>query len=211
MRTDNLIELLAQDDTPARPIPPQVLAVAGLALMVAGTIALSILGIRGDLFTALSDRVTLMKWLLPLGLGLPALWAALRLSQPQTRRVPAATIPAALAVVAAIWWAVSAVGAAPGTLWPLIRGNSLYICLTAITLISVLPLAAGLWVLRQGASPNPTRSGAMIGLAAGGMAAATYALHCNEDAPLFFLTWYGLAIVIVTAAGALLGRRLLRW
>lgn len=41
--------------------------------------------------------------------------------------------------------------------------------------------------------------------------AAGYALHCTEDSPLFFVSWYGLAIAIVGTLGAWLGHRFLRW
>lgn len=211
MRTADLIHLLAQDDTPVRPIAPRLMAWAGLALLAAAVPAIALLGIRVDLAAALADQETLMKWLLPLCLAVPALWTAMRLSQPQTRRVPAAAIPLIVALAAVIWWAVSIILAQPGTLWPQMRGNSMFVCLTSITTISILPLVVGLRVLKDGASPRPVLTGAMIGLAVGGLATAFYALHCNEDAPLFFLTWYGLGILIVTCAGALAGHRMLRW
>ena len=41
--------------------------------------------------------------------------------------------------------------------------------------------------------------------------ATLYAFHCFDDSPLFVATWYTLATLVVTAAGALVGRRLLRW
>jgi hypothetical protein len=49
------------------------------------------------------------------------------------------------------------------------------------------------------------------GLAAGGLAAAIYALFCDQDSPLFVATWYVLGVLIVTAIGAAIGSRLLRW
>ena len=52
---------------------------------------------------------------------------------------------------------------------------------------------------------------ALFGLAGGGAGAAVYALHCTEVSPLFYVTWYGLAILVVTAVSALLGPRILRW
>jgi hypothetical protein len=42
-------------------------------------------------------------------------------------------------------------------------------------------------------------------------AACGYSLYCVQDNPLFFLTWYGVAILIAMAAGAAIGGRLLRW
>jgi hypothetical protein len=37
------------------------------------------------------------------------------------------------------------------------------------------------------------------------------AVHCTEDDPLFFITWYGAAILTLALLGALLGRKLLKW
>lgn len=72
-------------------------------------------------------------------------------------------------------------------------------------------LGALLLALRRGAPTSPVRAGAVASLAAGAIGAALYALHCVDDSPLFVLAWYGLAIGIVTAAGAALGRRILAW
>jgi hypothetical protein len=43
------------------------------------------------------------------------------------------------------------------------------------------------------------------------MAAAGYALVCTEDSRLFFVTWYGLGIVLGGALGAAAGIQVLRW
>lgn len=212
MRTDRLISILAADDTPTRPIAPRLLLQAGAGLLAAGVLALSFLGIRADLGAALADPVTLMKWLLPLAAGLPALRAALRLTRPQTGHGPAQIrLPLLVGGVALLWLVASGLSAATGTLWPQMRGGTATTCLTTVTLIGLVPLAVGLRVLRTGASPAPALSGAMLGLGSGGLAAAFYAMHCNQDSPLFFLTWYSLGILGLTVLGALAGSRLLRW
>lgn len=90
-------------------------------------------------------------------------------------------------------------------------GGTHWFCLGAICLMAAPLLGALLWVLRDGASTRPRLSGAVAGLLAGGAAATLYAIHCTEDDPLFYATWYGLAILMVSAAGALAGGRLLRW
>ncbi len=211
MRTDQLIPVLAFDDTPPRPIAPRILGMAGLWLMAAAAIALLILGIREDLLQAMSAPVTAMKWVLPLGIAIPALLAAMALSRPVTLRVPILWTAVVVGAAAALWLLLSIMGTPADQLMPGIRGNSRVVCLTSIIGISILPLGTALWVLRDGASPAPGLSGACTGLAVGGFAAAIYALHCNEDAPLFFLVWYSLAILIVGAIGAIAGRWLLRW
>ena len=211
MRTDDLIQLLARDDTPPRPLSPRLLLQSGAALALMGAVALAILGPRADLGQAMADPVTRMKWLLPLAVAIPALIAAMRLTRPQTRRAPGLMLAGLVAVGAVLWLLATILVTPSQAVWPRMRGSSALICLSAVTLISILPLAAGLRILRDGASTAPMRSGAAMGLAAGGLATLVYAMHCTEDAPLFFLTWYGLAIGMVTTAGALAGRWLLRW
>jgi hypothetical protein len=85
------------------------------------------------------------------------------------------------------------------------------VCLVAIPLIAVGPLAAFLLALRSGAPTAPRRAGAAAGLVAAGLAATLYAAHCSDDSPLFVAAWYSLAISLVVAAGAVLGPRVLRW
>ncbi|MCF3973166.1 NrsF family protein [Paracoccus salsus] len=211
MRTDDLVALLGADDTPPRPIAPRLMAHAGVGLAGSAAVALGVLGIRPDLLAALADPVTLMKWVLPLAAALPALRAALRLARPQVRSAPAQWLSVTVALMAMLWLVLAAVSAPPGALWPQIRGSTALICLTSVTLVGIVPLVVGLRILSEGASTAPARSGALLGLASGGLAAAIYALHCDEDAPLFFLTWYSLGIMIVTALGALMARRMLRW
>jgi hypothetical protein len=49
------------------------------------------------------------------------------------------------------------------------------------------------------------------GALAGAIAAAAYALHCNEMALPFLAIWYVLGIAVPTVLGALLAPRWLRW
>ncbi len=54
-------------------------------------------------------------------------------------------------------------------------------------------------------------TGALAGAAAAGVAATMYASNCTDNSPLFVVTWYPLATLIVVLAGALAGRKWLRW
>jgi len=73
------------------------------------------------------------------------------------------------------------------------------------------PLAALIFVLREGAPRRPALTGALAGAAAAGVAATIYATNCADDSPLFVASWYPLATLVVVAAGALAGRQFLRW
>jgi len=90
-------------------------------------------------------------------------------------------------------------------------GKTMTTCLVTIPLLSVLPVAVLHHTLRQGAVTAPLRAGFVAGLAGAGLSAAVYALHCTEDSPLFYVTWYGLAIAGVTLVSTLIGARTLRW
>ena len=54
-------------------------------------------------------------------------------------------------------------------------------------------------------------AGALAGLFSAGLAATLYASQCNDDSPLFVITWYSLATALVTAVGAFAGSRFLRF
>lgn len=211
MRTEQLISVLASDGIRPRSIEPRVMGTSGLLLLVVACAALLILGVRSDLLPAMATPVSAMKWLLPLGVAVPALIAALALLRPVTQRTPMLVIAVAIAFGAGIWLLISVAGTPTSQLWPEIRGSSNLECLVSITAISLLPLAVAIRIMRDGASPAPGHCGACIGMAVGGFSTAIYAAHCDEDAPLFFLVWYSLAIMIVTLIGMLAGRKLLRW
>jgi hypothetical protein len=210
MKTDRLIETLAAD-TRRPPDPARLLALSLPAAAVLSAILLVVaLGLRENVAAVLASPV-LFKSLLPLGLGLAAAALALRLARPGLRPGwPRAAIAAALALAGGSFLVTLFDTPAPMQ-GGKIAGETILTCLISIPALAVPLLAALLWALRQGASLAPGLSGLAAGLAAGGLSAAIYSLHCPEDSPLFFVTWYGLAILAVTLAGRLLGARLLRW
>ncbi|NUB45795.1 DUF1109 family protein [Fertoebacter nigrum] len=182
------------------------LPVAGLAMI--GALALS-LGLRDGLWAVLASPV-LGKALLPLAIAAAALLAALRLSRPLAP-APGSTLPALLALLVVALLAVTLAQTPPSGWLAAATGPSIPVCLLTIPLLALLPMAVLLAALRQGASLDPARTGRMAGLAAGGLAAAVYALHCPEDSPLFFVIWYGLGVVIAGEIGRRAGARALRW
>ena len=118
---------------------------------------------------------------------------------------------AAVSAVAIGLWIAAWLAVPPEALRMAIVGKAMVGCLTTIPLLAVLPTAAVLVALRQGAPTRPRLAGAVAGLAGGGLAAALYATYCIEDSPLFFVTWYGTAILAVAAISALVAGRVLRW
>lgn len=211
MKTDNLIAALAADTRTEQ--PPQVLLWPGLVLaLVAAVVALRLgLGFRDDLLLTFVEPLAAMRYVLTVGLGVLGVRLALVLARPEGRGL-ARFWPVLLPVVAAfglLAWAY-AVTPAEGRQMALF-GKTMATCLVTIPLLSVLPVAAILLALRKGATTAPALAGFAAGLGGSSLAAMAYAMHCTEDSPLFYVTWYGLAIGGVTLVSTLIGARVLRW
>lgn len=209
MTTDQLIASLAKAP------PPRPLAPVRLMALVVGTTALGVatwiilMGTRSDLGSALLQPVTAAKTLLPALLAALALGLTTRSARPG-RPLHLMLLLAPLAIAALLF-----IGAMAGTPAPMIAdgviGSTALKCLTAVVGLSVLPILAGLALLKDGASTRPWVTGALLGLAAGAGAASGYSLACTEDSPLFYVAWYGLAILTSGCLGAIVGARFLRW
>jgi hypothetical protein len=210
MKTDDLIAALAADPVPG----PNPAARAGRALPGALVLAVIlvglVLGYRDDLVAALGDPLSTGRYLLALALALLAGRLAFAMSRPEAPRGGMwmlALVPLAASV---LWIGTLAVTPA-GAVGMAITGKTMVSCLISIPSLSILTTGALIWALRQGAPVRPGLAGLLAGLAGGGLAAAAYALHCTEDSPLFYVTWYSTGILIAGALGALAGRRFLRW
>jgi hypothetical protein len=158
-----------------------------------------------------SLSVFLFKFVVTVSLAVTAIWVTLSVGRPggslAHRGVALAIAPALLACAAVVELLVL-----PESQWmPRLVGHNARFCLTLIPLLSIGPLACLLAALREGAPSSPGLAGAVAGLGASGIAATLYAANCSDDSALFVITWYPIATLIVTTAGYLIGRKLLRW
>ena len=187
-----------------------------LALLVGVLLAAahfySILVVRSDFANAIThDPRFIFKFVFTLGLAIPAAFLVLRLSRPDGTGgwpkwmliVPIVLLAIAVALemitLPADHWQVSAMG------------SMSLACMKYIPVLSITPFVAILYAMRHGAPSNPTAAGAAAGLVSAGIGAALYASFCIDDSPMFVAIWYVIGIAIVTALGALVGSRLLRW
>lgn len=211
MKTDDLIDLLAKDlPPPWRFGPVLALAVAGGAA-IAAILFFAGIGFRPDIAEAMRHERFLFKFVVTIMLAATAVWTTLSLGDPAGRLAQRGL---ALAIAPALLMAAALIETLvlPRDQWAAnLVGHNARFCLMLIPLLSIGPLACLLAALRRGAPSNPGLAGAVAGIAASGMAATFYAANCDDDSPLFVLTWYPIAILLVTAAGYLIGRRLLRW
>jgi hypothetical protein len=185
-------------------------AVAG-GIIIAAILFFAQIGFRPDISEAVKSDRFLFKFVVTISLAVTAIWVMLSVGRPggslAHRGLALAIAPVLLACAAVIELLVL-----PESQWMShLVGHNARFCLILIPLLSIGPLACLLAALREGAPSSPGLAGAIAGLAASGIAATFYAANCTDDSALFVMTWYPMATLIVTTAGYLVGRNLLRW
>jgi hypothetical protein len=211
MKTEDLIRAMAADAVrqPALPVSLLPALIPSLAIVL---LAVWLgLGFRADLAASLVVPVSAVRLLLTGALGLAAARLALRLARPDGAERASVWPLTAVAVTAMGLWVWAYLTTPEEARGMAMVGKTMTTCLVIIPLLSVLPVATLHILLRRGATTAPARAGFAAGLAGSGLSAAIYALHCTEDSPLFYVTWYGLAIAVVALASTLIGLRTLRW
>ena len=211
MKTDDLIAALAADSRAEPPLRLFLWPALAFALAVAVLVVGVSLGFRADLLQSLVNPVSVMRFVLTAALGVLGLRLALVLARPEgssLARLWPVAVPVAAALALLLWAYVTT--PAEGRQMALV-GKTMVTCLVMIPVLSVLPVATILVALHSGATTSPALAGFAAGLGGSGLAAMTYAMHCIEDSPLFYVTWYGLAIAGVTLVSTMIGARVLRW
>jgi hypothetical protein len=212
MKTEDLIGALAADTGRRRlaPLPTLWLAVFA-SVVVAGTMLLTTIGVRPDIAEAATSVRFLFKFVFTITVAATAFTLVRRSLYPESSgRLPWPVLlggPALLAIAVAFeFWIL------PSDAWSMsATGKNGLLCLTVVPALGIIPLGLGILALRQGAPTYPGLAGFCAGLLAGGIAATFYAANCTDDSPLFVATWYPIAIGMLGALGAVLGRLAVRW
>jgi len=212
METDQLIRTLAAD-TEQRAWPVGlVLAVSLLAGVLVSTIMFSvILGVRPDAMSAMHNPFFDLKFAVTVALASSAIAVGLHLSRPEAALRGWAWLLVMPLVL--LGGGIASEMMLPQRVPMMTRliGSNSRLCLVAIPLLSLPPLAAALIGLRHGAPTRPALTGAIAGMLSAGLAATLYASHCTDDSPLFVATWYTIATALVAAIGGLVGAKVLRF
>ena len=213
MKTDELIDMLAQragtlQRGSATGIYGKSLAAGAL---VTATLMLVVLGPRHDLVDAVGQPMFWVKLAYVAALATVGVLGAFRMAIPGA---PTAWMPKALLAIA--------VGIALIAVFALLEsdgdershqffGSTWKSCPWLVAGLSIPVFVAVVHALRKLAPTRLRWAGAAAGFASGSVAALVYSFHCPELEAPFIATWYTLGILVPTALGALLGRRLLRW
>ena len=213
MKTDRLVEMLATGaESVERGAAPRRFVVAIALGALGATILMTLLlGVRPDLRAAMHLPMFSVKVAFAAVLALASLLGVYQLSRPG---VDSGWIPGTLAIPILAMWTLAVVvlaRAGPSQRVALLLGQTWDECPFLIALLS-LPVFVALFRAMKGLAPTRlTFAGAAAGFASGALGAFVYSWHCPELEAPFIAVWYVLGILIPTAAGALLGPRLLRW
>jgi hypothetical protein len=213
MKTNDLVTLLSSNHEPVdhRLVARTLYVALGAGSVVSLGIMFIGLGVRSDLTTVQALIFLAVKLLFAVGIVSLASVYLIRLARPGGEHKNPSFLIAIPFLVITLLAAIS-LWLAPSSHWDnRIRGGGWLECLVSIPIIAVIPFAIAIWAVRKAAPTDLARTGAVAGLAAGGVSAMAYALHCADDSFPFVAVWYGGMIVLCTVAGAILGPRLLRW
>ncbi len=133
------------------------------------------------------------------------------LAFPGRRAITAYRLAALVAFSMALIGIFSTLNIPPGARLPYLLGKTALICPWAIPLLSLPALGLLLHLMKRFAPTDLRSAGFAAGLLAGAIAAAGYALSCQEEAIGFVAVWYSLGILLAAGLGAFAGPRLLRW
>ncbi len=213
MKTEHLITALATGIDPVDRRAP--LRAGGMALLAGTLLAAVLMWWLLELNPALPAFVGEPMFWIKLGFGLLLAGSSLLLVSRLARPGFAASFASWLPLVPVlVFWVLGVavlLAAAPEARSELIWGQTWRTCLVFIPLLSVPMLIGGLYVLRGMAPTCPACAGAAAGALASGVGSAVYALHCPELAAPFLAIWYVIGAAVPVAAGAALGRLVLRW
>jgi hypothetical protein len=211
VKTAQLIDVLAQDAPVKWGLSSRLAMAIAAGAAIAAALFMAGVGVRPDMSVASHTMRVQFKFLFALTVLSGAAGAMAQAGRPDGARGPWAFILATAPMLLGVAIVAELLATPPQSWMPNLIGRNAVYCLILIPALALAPLACLLFVLTESAPPRPGWAGAAAGLVAGGIAAFLYASHCPDDSPLFVAAWYSCALVVVTAAGAAAGVRLLRW
>ena len=213
MKTGDLVAMLATGAGSVQPNQAARRYASAIAWGFLGAALLMavLLGPRRDFAQAVLLPMFWIKLGFAASLAAAGLLAAMCLSRPGRSL---AWVPVAVSAPVLAMWVLAAIVLAradPARRAVLFLGETAQSCPLLIALLAMPVFVAVVWAMK-GLAPTRLRlAGAAAGLLSGAVGAVAYSVHCPEMQAPFIAFWYLLGMLIPTAAGAVLGPRLLRW
>jgi hypothetical protein len=205
------IAALVDDLQPVKPMQKRrgILATAAVVAAVGVFITLN-KGMRADVMAGDPNPMFLLRAGLLLLLGIGCGWAVLNMASPsvgkQGQSWKMAIAAAALVPLAAL--VVAATGHSDIAIANMRYGMDCLMFSGIAGLATAIPMV--LW-LRKGAPTSPERAGWLTGVAAGGLGAFAYGLHCPFNDLVYIGLWYSVAVGLCAVIGRLVVPQLIRW
>jgi hypothetical protein len=186
-----------------------ILAIGSIMVVVGGLIAAQ-KGMRADVMAGDPDPMFLLRAGLLLLLGCGCGWAVLNMASPSVGRQgqswKMAIAAAALVPLAAL--VVAMTGRFDVALSNMRYGMDCLMFSGIAGLATAVPMV--LW-LRKGAPTSPERAGWLTGVAAGGLGAFAYGLHCPFNDLVYIGLWYSLTVGVCAVIGRMVVPPLIKW
>jgi hypothetical protein len=168
-------------------------------------------GVPKDFASMLLTYSLWMKWAYAFAVSAAAFSLCARLARPEGAP---GTLPLMLGVPFLALGAIALVevaGVPADARHGLWLGRTALTCPWIIAAFAIPIFAAALWALRRMAPTRQRLVGFSAGCLAGAAAAGLYAIHCNETAAAFVVSWYTAGILLPALVGMLIGPRVLHW
>lgn len=212
MRPEDLIDALAADAKPVRHLASPMVRVGLWLAVSASYVALIVwvMGLRPDIGSRLADTRFVLE------LGATFLTSVLAAMAAFCAGCPGRPVWERFAPLPALALWIGSLG--EGCWRSLVQGGAQgvplqfdFVCFPSILLVSIVPGALILTMIRQGAPIAPVTTMALAMLAAAALGATALRLFHAQDASVMVLVWQFGSVAMLAGLGALTGRHVLRW
>lgn len=213
MRTEELIQQLANDAQPVRRLRPLPYRVAGWAVLAAVSLGVVLIlrGTRRDLGNAVGQADFALEASLLILTAISAAIGALILSVPGAERSARVRWLPLIAASASVLWAVGELIVAAATGAPTGRLTFAWDCVYKTSSIAAVPSVALFFMVRRAAPLQAGWAGLLAILATASVGVLGANVICPNDRPLHMLLWHVAPLMVFAGVGAALGSWLLRW
>jgi hypothetical protein len=205
------IAALVDDLEPVTALTPRRPLLIAAAITVAmAVLIVSAQGVRPDIVAGRPDEMFLIRAGILLILGGATAHAVTSMASPSVGKNNNGW---QIALAAAVVFPLSAlIVASTGDIGPAMSAMQSGMRCMIYSVIGGLATAVPMVLaLRRGAPTSPARAGWLIGIAAGGLGAFAYSLHCPFNNVVYIGLWYTLAVGGCAVIGRLVVPKLIRW
>lgn len=205
------IALLVDDLEPVNVLSPRrPLLIAAAVLVVMIGFIIGVQGIRADVMAGQPHQMFLIRAGILLILGCATAHAVTSMASPSVGK---SNNGWQIALAAAVLFPLSAlIVATTGDIGPAMSAMQSGMTCMMFSAIGGLATAVPMVLaLRRGAPTSPTRAGWLTGIAAGGLGAFAYNLHCPFNDVVYIGFWYTLAVGGCAVIGRLVVPRFIKW